>query len=147
MTPTSPAPTTRPFRFGVVAPHLDDTASWLDGARRIADLGVSTLLVPDVPGWQPAPAPMLATVAAVTENSVTVETVKHTQVTILMDPSTKFLNSNASASLQDLKVGDGVVIHAKKNADKKLVAAEVKWGTGSLSADKSMPMEGMGHKH
>lgn len=93
---------------------------------------------------------VMGTVAAVTENSVTVETVKHTKVTVLMDPSTKFLNSNASASLQDLKVGDRVVIHAKKNADKKLMAAEVKWGAGDLPMDKSMPMdkrEGLAHKH
>ena len=90
---------------------------------------------------------VMGTVTAVTENSVTVETVKHTSVTVLLEPATKFLNSSASVSRQDLKVGDRVVIHAKKNADKKLVAAEVKWGTGSLSADKSMPMEGMGHKH
>ncbi len=78
---------------------------------------------------------VMGTVAAVTENSITVETVKHTKVTVLLDPSTKFTNSNASASLKDLKVGDRVVIHAKPNADKQLVGAEVKWGTSSMPAD------------
>ncbi|WP_240977262.1 LLM class flavin-dependent oxidoreductase [Planctomonas sp. JC2975] len=54
----------RPFRFGVVAPILTDLASWQDSARRIADLGYSTLLMPDVPGFQPAPGPALAIAAA-----------------------------------------------------------------------------------
>ena len=56
---------TRPFRFGVVAPLLTDVGAWRDGVRRVADLGFSTLLVPDVPLWQPAAAPMLATAAAI----------------------------------------------------------------------------------
>ena len=32
--------------------------------RRIADAGYSTLLMPDVPQWQPAPSPTLAHAAA-----------------------------------------------------------------------------------
>ncbi|RMI33296.1 LLM class flavin-dependent oxidoreductase [Nocardia stercoris] len=58
---------TRPFRFGVVAPLMTEVATWRDQARRIADNGYSTLLVPDFPLTQPAPAAMLATVAALTE--------------------------------------------------------------------------------
>jgi alkanesulfonate monooxygenase SsuD/methylene tetrahydromethanopterin reductase-like flavin-dependent oxidoreductase (luciferase family) len=57
---------TRPFRFGVVAPVQTDMKTWRDQARRIADRGYSTLLMPDVPSWQPAPAPTLATAAALT---------------------------------------------------------------------------------
>lgn len=45
----------RPFRFGVVAPVEPDLGTWRDRVRRIADLGYSTLLMPDVPGWQPSP--------------------------------------------------------------------------------------------
>jgi alkanesulfonate monooxygenase SsuD/methylene tetrahydromethanopterin reductase-like flavin-dependent oxidoreductase (luciferase family) len=55
---------TRPFRFGVVAPVMTDLAAWRDQVRRIADSGYSTLLMPDVPQWQPAPAPTLAFAAA-----------------------------------------------------------------------------------
>jgi alkanesulfonate monooxygenase SsuD/methylene tetrahydromethanopterin reductase-like flavin-dependent oxidoreductase (luciferase family) len=55
---------TRPFRFGVVAPVMTDLRSWRDRVRRIADIGYSTLLMPDVPHWQPAPAPTLAFAAA-----------------------------------------------------------------------------------
>ncbi len=87
---------------------------------------------------------VMGTVASVTDNSITVDTVKHTKVTVLIDPSTKFTNGDAQASLKDLKVGDRIVIHAKRNADKKLVGAEVKWGAGSMPMEK---MEGMDHQH
>src|ERR671933_2234715 len=55
---------TRPFRFGVVAPLRTDLPTWQDRVRRIADAGYSTLLMPDVPQWQPAPGPTLAVAAA-----------------------------------------------------------------------------------
>src|SRR5947207_7939336 len=55
---------TRPFRFGVVAPLATDLPTWRARVRRIADSGYSTLLMPDVPQWQPAPGPTLAVAAA-----------------------------------------------------------------------------------
>ncbi|WP_432943084.1 LLM class flavin-dependent oxidoreductase [Kribbella sp. CA-253562] len=58
---------TRPFRFGVVAPVRSDLPTWRDRVRRIADSGYSTLLMPDVPTWQPSLAPTLATAAAITD--------------------------------------------------------------------------------
>jgi alkanesulfonate monooxygenase SsuD/methylene tetrahydromethanopterin reductase-like flavin-dependent oxidoreductase (luciferase family) len=58
---------TRPFRFGVVAPLATDLATWRDQVHRIADSGYSTLLMPDVPQWQPAPGPTLAFAAALTD--------------------------------------------------------------------------------
>ncbi|WP_112237823.1 LLM class flavin-dependent oxidoreductase [Kribbella monticola] len=58
---------TRPFRFGVVAPVDSDLPTWRDRVRRIADSGYSTLLMPDVPTWQPTLAPTLATAAALTD--------------------------------------------------------------------------------
>jgi len=54
---------TRPFRFGVVAPVMTDLPEWREQVRRIADSGYSTLLMPDVPHWQPAPGPTLALAA------------------------------------------------------------------------------------
>lgn len=57
----------RPFRFGVVAPVRPDLPTWLAQVRRIADGGYSTLLMPDFPLLQPAPGPVLATAAAVTD--------------------------------------------------------------------------------
>lgn len=55
------------FRFGVVAPIGSDLPAWRDRVRRIADIGYSTLLMPDVPTWQPALGPTLATAAALTD--------------------------------------------------------------------------------
>ncbi|MGZ0152539.1 LLM class flavin-dependent oxidoreductase [Kribbella sp. WER1] len=67
MTETTATGRPRPFRFGVVAPVLSDLPTWRDSVRRIADSGYSTLLMPDVPDWQPAPAPTLAVAAALTD--------------------------------------------------------------------------------
>jgi alkanesulfonate monooxygenase SsuD/methylene tetrahydromethanopterin reductase-like flavin-dependent oxidoreductase (luciferase family) len=58
---------TRPFRFGVVAPIQTELPAWRDRVRRIADSGYSTLLMPDVPGWQPAPGPTLAVAASLAD--------------------------------------------------------------------------------
>ena len=58
--------TTRPLRFGVVAPITRDVATWRDQLRRLADSGYSTILMPDVPQWQPAPGPALAVAATIT---------------------------------------------------------------------------------
>lgn len=58
---------TRPFRFGVVCPIGTDLRAWRDQVRRIADSGYSTLLMPDVPEWQPAPGPTLALAAELAE--------------------------------------------------------------------------------
>ena len=58
---------TRRFRFGVVAPITTDLPTWRERVRRIADSGYSTLLMPDVPEWQPAPGPTLAVAAALAD--------------------------------------------------------------------------------
>jgi len=76
---------------------------------------------------------VMGTVTAVTDTSITVDTVKHTSVTVLLDPSTTFTNNDSPASLKDLKVGQRVVINAKENADKKLVGVRVKWGANSTA--------------
>src|SRR5215813_3358258 len=60
-------PATRPFRFGVVAPLRTDLPTWRDQVRRIADSGFSTLLMPDVQQWQPAPGPTLAVAATLAD--------------------------------------------------------------------------------
>src|SRR4051794_21816593 len=56
----------RSLRFGVVAPITTDVPTWLDRLRGLADSGYSTILMPDVPQWQPAPGPALAVAATVT---------------------------------------------------------------------------------
>jgi alkanesulfonate monooxygenase SsuD/methylene tetrahydromethanopterin reductase-like flavin-dependent oxidoreductase (luciferase family) len=67
MTESTASGRTRPFRFGVVAPLTTDLPAWRDRVRRIADSGYSTLLMPDVPQWQPAPGPTLAVAAALAD--------------------------------------------------------------------------------
>ncbi len=59
-------PPARKLRFGAVAPITSDLATWRDTLRRLADSGYSTILVPDVPEWQPAPGPTLAMAATLT---------------------------------------------------------------------------------
>jgi alkanesulfonate monooxygenase SsuD/methylene tetrahydromethanopterin reductase-like flavin-dependent oxidoreductase (luciferase family) len=56
----------KPLRFGVVAPITTDLAAWRDRLRAVADAGYSTILMPDVPQWQPAPGPVLAVAATIT---------------------------------------------------------------------------------
>src|SRR3954462_11361879 len=57
----------RPLRFGVVAPITTDMPAWRDQLRGLADSGYSTILMPDVPQWQPAPGPALAVAATITD--------------------------------------------------------------------------------
>lgn len=88
---------------------------------------------------------VMGTVATVSDTSVVVETVKHTKVTVLIDPATKFIHGDAPDSVKDLKVGDRVVVHAKQDKNHKLVAAEVKWG--ATKPDDMGDMKGMAHMH
>ncbi len=77
---------------------------------------------------------VLGTVKSVTETSITVETVKHVTVTVMVDATTAFTHKAAKASMKDLKAGERVAINAKENGDKKLVALTVKWGSAAASA-------------
>ena len=58
--------TSRPFRFGCSLAGFDHGHDWAETARRIEDLGYSTMLVPDHLGDQLAPLPALAVAAAAT---------------------------------------------------------------------------------
>ena len=58
---------TRPLRFGIVTPITTDLPTWRDQLRGQADSGYSTILMPDVPQWQPAPGPALAVAATITD--------------------------------------------------------------------------------
>lgn len=71
---------------------------------------------------------VMGTITAMTANSITVDTAKHTPATVLVEASTKYSHNGAEASMKHLKVGDRVVIDAKENAERKLVGVTVKWG-------------------
>jgi hypothetical protein len=85
---------------------------------------------------------VMGTVTAITENTITVEIAQKqgdtqkTTVTVQVVSTTKFEKMDAPATMKDLKVGDRVVIHAAKKAD-KLEAHTVKIG---------MAMGGMKHE-
>jgi alkanesulfonate monooxygenase SsuD/methylene tetrahydromethanopterin reductase-like flavin-dependent oxidoreductase (luciferase family) len=59
-------PTHRPFRFGVVAPQARTGAEYVALARRVEELGYSTLLLPDTPGPVLVPFSALGVVAGAT---------------------------------------------------------------------------------
>lgn len=79
---------------------------------------------------------VMGTITSVTDSSITVETVKHTAVTVIVDSTTKFTRNDANVSFKDLKVGDRLVIDAKENSEKKLVAVTVKLGA-AMNMDHS----------
>jgi hypothetical protein len=81
---------------------------------------------------------VMGTVTAVTDSSITVDTLKHTSVAVLLDASTKFTKNDAAITRQDVKVGDRVVIDAKEASDKKLVGVAVKLGS-SAHGDHATP--------
>jgi hypothetical protein len=67
-------------------------------------------------------------VKSVDLHSLTVETLKHETVTVLLTAKTEGLKSTIKFNVQELKPGERVVIHAKKNAAGALEAIEVDWG-------------------
>ena len=78
---------------------------------------------------------VMGTVTATTDSSITVDTVKHTSVTVAIDPATKFTRGDAQVSGKDRKIGDRVVIEAKESSDKKLVGVTVKLGSMTTAND------------
>jgi probable F420-dependent oxidoreductase len=54
----------KPFRFGVQMAQAANAADWRDTARKIEDLGYSTLFMPDHFGQELAPMPAIAMAAA-----------------------------------------------------------------------------------
>src|SRR5579862_3306574 len=62
-------PSTRPFRFGVIAESAPDGFAWINKARRAESLGYDTFLVPDHLSLSEQLAPMPALAAIVTATS------------------------------------------------------------------------------
>lgn len=57
----------------------------------------------------------MGTVKAFDADNLTIVTTTHETVTLKLLPTTKFIKSGQPASLQDLKAGERVVVHAKQN--------------------------------
>jgi probable F420-dependent oxidoreductase len=54
----------KPFRFGVQVTQVESATKWRDKARKLEDLGYSTLFMPDHFGEELAPLPAIAMAAA-----------------------------------------------------------------------------------
>jgi ribosomal protein S17 len=78
---------------------------------------------------------VMGTVTAMTDNSITVKTTAKDPVTVYTMADTKYEKGGAAASINDLKVGDRVVIDATKMSD-KLMATEVRFGVVVNSAHR-----------
>jgi hypothetical protein len=71
---------------------------------------------------------ILGTVTAIDEHSLSVKTRDGATKTVELDSETKFVKGDGAATIQDVRVGIRVVIHAH-NKGNSLHAAEVKIGT------------------
>ena len=78
---------------------------------------------------------VMGTLSAKSDTSVTVETPKHTKVTVLLDPATTYNWNDKAATFNDLKLGERVVVNAKEDSSDKLHAVSVRWGANSTSHD------------
>ncbi len=76
---------------------------------------------------------VMGIVTAMTDNSITVKTTAKDAVIVYTMADTKYEKGGAASSINDLKVGDRVVIHATKMSD-KLMATEVRFGVVVNSA-------------
>jgi hypothetical protein len=90
---------------------------------------------------------VMGTVTAISANSITVQPAAKDAkpATVAVVSSTMFMKSSAHASLQDLKVGDRVVIEAKDNKDDKLEAISVTFGKPAAHDMGTMDMKDMKH--
>ena len=73
---------------------------------------------------------VMGTVTQVSADSITVKTLKSGLVTVALAADTEFMKDKTAVKITDVKVGDRVVIHAKKDAKDatKLVAHMVMIG-------------------
>ena len=76
----------------------------------------------------------MGTVTEISENSITVQTTTKDNVQVAISPDTKFSKGDAAATVQELRIGDRVVIHAAKTNDGKLVAHTVQIGVAKPGA-------------
>ena len=88
--------------------------------KRMLVVGISTVLLMQLAVAHGGLVHVLGTVAETSQSTVTVTTTGNKKVVVTIDAKTQFTKSGVSATAQDVKVGDRVVIHAKKEGDKLL---------------------------
>lgn len=77
----------------------------------------------------------MGTVAKVTDKSITIEDKDKKATEVSVPADTTCMKGDGTAALKDVKVGDRVVVSAKKSGD-KLVATMVKIGGAAAPAHK-----------
>ena len=77
---------------------------------------------------------VMGTVTKISQNSITVQTTANEIVEVAISPDTKFSKADVAVGDRELKVGDRVVIHAKKTNDGQLVAHTVQIGVAKPAA-------------
>jgi hypothetical protein len=96
-----------------------------------AVLAVSMVFVMAVSLWAHGDEQhVMGTVSKVDGMNIIVKTQDGSLKTVMVTAETKYLKSGSAAKLEDVKVGDRVVIHAKK-MDDMLHATEVKIGAAN----------------
>lgn len=73
---------------------------------------------------------LMGTVTKVAEKSITIEDKNGKTIEVGVSEETKFMKGEATAALKDVKVGDRLVIEAKKNGN-KFAASLVKIGVAA----------------
>src|SRR5215469_1414555 len=73
------------------------------------------------------------TVTKVSPNSVTVRTTANNTLEVAITSATKFSRADSVVTIQDVQVGDRVVIHATKTNDGKLIAHTVQVGVAKAA--------------
>jgi Cu/Ag efflux protein CusF len=76
---------------------------------------------------------VMGTVAKIDGTNITVKAQDGSLKTVMVTSETKYVKAGSPAKLDDVKVGDRVVIHAKRMGD-MLHATEVKIGEASKAA-------------
>ena len=78
---------------------------------------------------------VMGTVSKVSDQSVTVETAAKKTIEVSLNSKTKYTRNDKNAGASDLKVGDRVMIEAKK-VNEKLVAETVKLGSVTRNSER-----------
>lgn len=98
--------------------------------RAILTIGIMIALLTGFAFAHGGETHIMGTVAEISQSTVTITAAGDKKVIVTFDSKTRFEKSGAAATAQDLKVGDRVVIHAKKDGD-KVVASEVRFSSGA----------------
>ena len=102
--------------------------------KRLLGLFASILLVASMAFAHGNEQHIMGTVSNVTDSAITVATTDGKSVDVALTSQTTFSKNSKTITAKEIKKGDRVVVHAKKNGD-KLEAASVRIG-GTKSMDQ-----------